>query len=144
MHIINTIHNIQCLKTRGMISKPLARHLGKKLAALRMALEPETDMADFSLVTHGPLGVLEPGDKSLGAIGLPEPLAEVMPEWVSRLTVADEIYYVLYVMTDNDYVMQVYLPDSIVEDTIRAWLADQPAEEEGGEYGDELEPAHPF
>ena len=144
MHIINTFDNIQCLKASGMISEPLARHLEKKLAALRQALEPETDMAEFSLVKHGPFGILEKDDKNLSAIGFSECLAEVMPEWVSRLEVSGEVYYVLYVMSDNDYVVQVYLPDSIVEGTIRAWLDEQPAEEEGGEYGDELEPAHPF
>ena len=144
MQIIKTIGDIQRIEASKMISAPLARHLEKKLAALRQALEPETDLTDFSLAVHGPLGVLEAGDKSLSAIGLPETLAEVMPEWVSRLAVAGEVYYILYVMSDNDYVVQVYLPDAILEETVRAWLDEQPAEEEGGEYGDELEPTHPF
>ena len=144
MHIINGLSDIRQLKASNMISEPLARHLEKKIVALRQALEPETDMADFSLAMHGPFGVLEAGDKNLTAIGLPESLAEVMPEWVSRLEVVGEVYYVLYVMSDNDYVVQVYLPDAILEETVRAWLAEQPAEEEGGEYGDETEPTHPF
>ena len=144
MHIVNTFGDIHKLKASGVISQPLARHLERKLAALKVALEPETDMAEFSLAMHGPFGILEAGDKNLSAIGLSESLAEVMPEWVSRLEVSGEVYYVLYVMSDNDYVVQVYLPDDIVEGTIRAWLNEQPAEEEGGDYGDEFEPSQSF
>ena len=144
MHIINSLSDIRKLNVSKLISEPLARHLERKLAALKTVLEPDGKIEDFSLAMHGPFGVLEAGDRSLSAIGLPESLAEVMPEWVSRLSVAGEVYYVLYVMSDNDYIVQVYLPDSIVEGTIRAWLDEQPAEEEGGEYGDESEPAHPF
>ena len=33
-------------------------------------------------------------------------------------------------MADNDCVIQVYLPDSILEQTVRAWLLEQPIEEE--------------
>lgn len=104
MHIINQFRDIQCLEDSTRISKPLARHLKKKLMALSQALEPDRDTSVFSLVTHGPFAVLEAGDKNLSAIGLPESLAEVMPEWVSRLVVDNEVYYILYIMSDNDYV----------------------------------------
>ena len=144
MHIIKGLSDIRKLNVSKLISEPLARHLERKLAELKTALEPDAKIEDFSLAMHGPFGVLEAGDRNLSAIGLPESLAEVMPEWVSRLSVAGEVYYVLYVMADNDYVVQVYLPDSIVEGAIRAWLAEQPAEEERGEYGEEFEPVQPF
>lgn len=144
MHIINTFDNIQCLKGSGMISKPLASHLEKKLAALRVALEPETELTDFSLAMHGPLWILEIGERSLSPIGLPDSLGNVIPEWVSRLKLGEEVYYVLYVMSDNDYVVQIYIHDAAVDGAIREWLAEQSVEEEEGEYGDEFKPAYPF
>ena len=144
MYIIKTIADIERLRANHLISESLAIHLEKKLVALRVALEPETDMTEFSLTMHGPFGILEAGDKNLSAIGLPQSLAEIMPEWVSRLALSGEVYYILYVLTDNDYVVQVYLPDAILEATVRAWLDEQPAEEEGGEYGDEYQQTHPF
>lgn len=144
MYIIKTISDIQRLKLDQTISQGLAQHFARKITALQGALEPEVSLEAFSLEHHGPFGLLEKGDKNLIAIGLPESLAEIMPEWISRLEVGGEVYYVLYVMADNDYVIQVYLPDAILEETVRAWLSEQPAEEEEGEYGDESEPNHPF
>jgi hypothetical protein len=132
MHIINTSKDICNLQERGEISKLLAQHLEKKLTALNQALEPETQPNEFSLGIYGPFCILEKGDKNLSAIGLPESLAEIMPEWVGRLVVGDEVYYVLYVMANNDFVIQVYLSDNIVEGAIRLWLSEQPLEEEGG------------
>ena len=132
MHIIKTLSDIREKQMSQSISKSLGKHLAKKMATLRLALEPETDLEAFSLAIHGPFGVLEKGDKNLSAIGLPESLTEIMPEWVSRLEVADEVYYVLYIMALEDHVVQVYLPDGIVEKTMRLWLNEQPVEEEAG------------
>lgn len=144
MHIIKTLSDVRRLKLTGAISAELAEHFARKLHRSKEALEPELDIEEFSLEYHGSFGLLEKGDKNLAGIGLPESLAEVMPEWVSRLQVANEVYYVLYIMADNDYIGQVYLPDSILEGAIRLWISEQPAEEEEGEYGDEPEPVHPF
>lgn len=132
MHIIKTLSDIREKQMSQSISKSLGKHLAKKMATLRLALEPETDLEDFSLAVHGLFGVLEKGDKNLSAIGLPESLAEIMPEWVSRLEVADEVYYVLYIMALEDHVVQVYLPNDIVEESMRLWLDEQPLEEEVG------------
>ena len=132
MHIIKTFSDICEKQMSQVISKSLGKHLETKLEALRVTLEPETDVAKFSLITRGPFGVLEKGDNRLSAIGLPDSLAEIMPEWVSRLELSGEVYYVLYIMAGNDRVVQLYLPDEILEETLRLWLSEQPMEEEVG------------
>ena len=75
---------------------------------------PQREIFNFSLEQHGYIGILEAGDMSLQAIGLPASLEQIMPEWVSRLPLEDELYYILYVMADNDCVIQVYLPKTLV------------------------------
>lgn len=130
MHIIKTICDIRRLKLAGSIPTALAEHFARKLNHLKEALAPELDLEDFSLELHGVFGVLEAGDKDLTAIGLPEDLALIMPEWMSRLEVGGEAYYVLYIMADNDYIDQVYLPDAILPGILRLWLSEQPVEEE--------------
>ncbi len=132
MQIIRNLNDIQHLKASGLITEALAKHWTRKILALRLALEPETGVEDFSLTTCGSFGVLEKGDNCLSAIGLPDSLAEIMPEWISRLEVSGEVYYVLYIMPGNDRVVQLYLPDEILEETLRLWLSEQPMEEEAG------------
>ena len=100
-------------------------------------------MIDFSLEQHGYIGILEAGDTSLQAIGLPASLEQIMPEWVSRLPLEDELYYILYVMADNDCVIQVYLPKTLVAGALEAWLEEQPLEEEE-EDEEEMGHAEPF
>ena len=130
MHIIRQTQDIHSLYSSGAISNPLAQHLERKLSKLQQAVEPERELDEFSLEQHGYIGVLEAGDTSLQALGLPASLEQIMPEWVSRLPLEDEIYYILYVMTDNDCVIQVYLPKTLVAGALEAWLEEQPLEEE--------------
>jgi hypothetical protein len=143
MHIIKTICDIRRLKLAGSISTELAEHFARKLNRLKEALAPELDLEDFSLEFHGVFGVLEASDQNLTAIGLPEDLALIMPEWVSRLEVGGEKYYVLYLLYDNDGVDQVYLPDAVMPGIIWRWLSEQPVEEESSE-GESSDAIHPF
>ena len=143
MHIIRQTQDIQSLHSRGAISSPLVQHLKRKLSKLQQAVEPETSLLDFSLEQHGYIGVFEAGDTSLQAIGLPASLEQIMPEWVSRLPLEDELYYILYVMADNDCVIQVYLPKTLVAGALEAWLEEQPLEEEE-EDEEEMGHAEPF
>lgn len=142
MYIIKTICDIRRLKLAGSISTELAEHFARKLNRLKEALAPELDLEDFSLEFYGMFGVLEASDKDLSAIGLPKDLALIMPEWISQLKVGGEVYYVLYIMADNDYIDEVYLPDAIVPAVVRLWLSEQPVEEEGTDDDDATE--HPF
>lgn len=130
MHIIKTICNLQQLLHDNDISPVLFRHLYRKIENLQKALEPDTDPEMFSLKNHGPIGLLEKNDQDLSAIGLPASLEEIMPEWVSRLELGKETFHILYVLADNDYCIQVYLPNKILNKTIRKWLATQTVEEE--------------
>lgn len=142
MHIIKTMADIRRLKLAGSISAELAAHFARKMDRLKDNLAPELDLEDFNLEMHGVFGVLEASDQDLTAIGLPESLALIMPEWVSRLEVDDEVYYVLYLLYDNDGIDQVYLPDAIMVDEIRLWLSEQPVEEESEVDADDA--IHPF
>ena len=134
MLLIERLGDVQRFVEEAKISQPLAAHLQRKIINLRDALEPETKLADFELVPqHGLIAILTREDNhDWTQAGLPNELALIMPEWVSRLELKDatSTYYILYVMADNDCVTQVYLPDDILVETIRAWLNEQPMEEE--------------
>ena len=143
MYIIREFQDIQSIEKAGKLSSSLAEHLTRKLHRLQQAVEPETVLAHFSLEQHGYIGILEAGDTSLQAIGLPASLEQIMPEWVSRLPLEDELYYILYVMADNDCVIQVYLPKTLVAGALEAWLEEQPLEEEE-EDEEEASYAEPF
>ena len=143
MNIIREFRDLQTLEKVGKLSSGLAEHLKRKLRRLQQAVEPERELGEFSLEQHGYIGVLEAGDTSLQAIGLPASLEQIMPEWVSRLPLEDELYYILYVMADNDCVIQVYLPKTLVAGALEAWLEEQPLEEEE-EDEEEMGHAEPF
>ena len=138
MLIIKQGADIARLQQEHHLSIPLAQHLQRKLSTLQQALEPDTLWGEFSLLHHGFIGVLEPGDRTLSAIGLPESLAHIMPEWVSKLELSGELYYVLYVMSDNDCVIQIYLPEPLLWDSLQTWLSQQPLEEEEEDDWDEV------
>ena len=130
MYIIREFRDLQTLEKSGTLSSGLVEHLKRKLRRLQQAVEPERELGEFSLEQHGFISILEAGDTSLKAIGLPASLEQIMPEWVSRLPLEDELYYILYVMADNDCVIQVYLPKPLVVGALEAWLEEQPLEEE--------------
>ncbi|TWH45162.1 hypothetical protein [Sporomusa sp. KB1] len=133
MYIIKTMADVRRLKLAGSISSELAAHFARKMNQLKENFAPELDLEEFNLETYGVFGILEASDQDLTVIGLPESLALIMPEWVSRLAVGGEVYYIMYIMADNDYIDQVYLPDAIMPDILRLWLSEQPVEEESGE-----------
>ena len=143
MYIIKDFQEMRTLEKTRKLSSELAGHLTRKLRQLQQVVEPEATLASFSLEQHGYIGILEAGDTSFQAIGLPASLEQIMPEWVSRLSLKGEVYYILYVMADNDCVIQVYLPKPLVVGALEAWLEDQPLEEEEEEE-EEMGYAEPF
>ncbi len=61
-----------------------------------------------------------------------------MPEWVSRLVLEKEEYFLLYIMADNDCIQQVYFPAKTIGEDVRKWLNSQPLEaEEDGQWSEE-------
>ncbi len=143
MHIIKTMADIRRLKLAGSITQALAEQFARKMHHLQEELAPELDLENFNLEMHGVFGVVETTDQDLSAIGLPPSFALLMPEWVSRLELAGEVYYVLYFMPDNDMVDQIYVPEPNMPDNLRLWLAEQSIEPESGEEKPD-DAVHPF
>ena len=143
MHIIKTMADIRRLKLAGSITQVLAEQFAWKMHHLRAELAPELELEDFNLEMHGVFGVVETTDQDLSAIGLPSSFALLMPEWVSRLELAGEVYYVIYFMPDNDMVDQVFVPAIGMPKPLRLWLAEQSIEAESGEEESEND-VHPF
>ncbi len=129
MQIINSIADIQQLKEAKIISKDLAEHLERKVRSLHTQIKQQIGRGDFSLAQYGILVLLEKGDRSLREAGLPEAMEEIMPEWVSRLEVAGEIYFILYLIGNTGSIYRVYVPNPILEEIVRYWLLEQPVEE---------------
>lgn len=142
MKTIYTLSDIKMFRKNGIISKALAKHLERKITALNQVLEPYTALEDFSLEIHGPFSLLEKGDNDLTYIGLPEDWSEISPEWVSRLEISGETWYILYIMPDNDYIEQVFLPVTAMSERILQWVQEIPAEIENDD--DEIKLPQPF
>lgn len=140
MRIIRSLRDIRKLAAEGTVSCPLAAHLTAKVERLRAALAPEVPPEAFDMGASGTgiFGLLEPGDRDLSGIGIMD-LAGMMPEFVTKLVLGAETFYVVYLMVDNDAIDQAYLPDALVEGELRLWLVEQPLEEEpqGGEPDDD-------
>lgn len=130
--------DVRRLEAAGHIPTDLAGYLDRKMRRICEAVDmvpPE----EFSLETHGPIGIVEKGDRSLTALGLPESLDLVMPEWVSKLELASCRTFWAYFCADNDHVPIAVVPESIACETILAWLSEQPMEEETDDRGGEAD-----
>ena len=136
MIIIKRMADIERLTAAGAISGELKEHLIRKVKRLHQ-MEPDVPLETFSLENSGLLCILESCDQSLKEAGLPEDLALIMPEWVSvlRFGRSGQTTYILYVMSTNDEIVQVYLPEDIMPHAIHLWIEAQPQEEEAD--GDE-------
>ncbi len=133
MYVINTLYDIQQLSMNGTVSAELVEHFIRKVNRYQDAWRSKCGLQEFSLETYGSIGLIEQGDQSLASIGLSEDLANIMPEWVSRLELAEATYYVLYITKEDGHVLQIYLPDNVMSEAIHFWLSKQPVEEEAGE-----------
>lgn len=138
MHIVKTTADIGRLEAAGAVPGDLAQYLHRKLHHICTSVG-ETSASEFSLGSHGPIGILEGGDRSLAALGLPESLDLLMPEWISRLELASGRCFIVYFVQDNDFVPIVVIPQHIASEAVLLWLEGQPAEEEepGAENEDE-------
>ena len=130
MYIIKTRSDIKKLETGGKFTPELAKHFTTKINELRQEMAPEIRLDDFNLETYGSIGLLEAGDKDFTAMGLPECFDYITPEFISRIEIEGKIYYILYIMPDNDYFDEIYLPETSMTVEIREWILDQPIEEE--------------
>ncbi|WP_319404376.1 hypothetical protein [uncultured Anaeromusa sp.] len=138
MYIIKTVHDVKRFQEEKVVSEALAAHLLRKIQALHQALGSEAAIDAFCLQEYGMIGVFAAEDAGLQEMGLPAALDPIMPEWVSRLVLEKEEYFVLYIMADNDCIQQIYFPAKTIDKAVRKWLSSQPLEEEeDGQWGDE-------
>ena len=125
MHVIKSIANIRKLRDEGKISAKLAEHIEAKVERLKDILEPNQDINNFQLDRYGAIGLFEAGDKNFTGIGVEEPIKNIVPEWIGKIYIGDANYYLIYLVSNNDSVVQIYVPEKLVEKEILEWLSEQ-------------------
>ena len=125
MRVIKCIANICKLRDEGTISAKLAEHIEAKVERLKDILEPKQDINNFLLDKYGTIGLFESGDKVFSGIGVEEPIKDIVPEWIGKISIEDENYYLIYLVSNNDSVVQIYVPEKLVEKELLEWLSEQ-------------------
>ena len=125
MRVIKCIANIRKLKDEGNISAKLAEHIEAKVERLKDILEPSQDIDNFLLDKYVTIGLFEAGDKDFAGIGVEEPIKDIIPEWIGKISIDDENYYLIYLVSNNDSVVQIYVPEKLVEKELLEWLSEQ-------------------
>lgn len=142
MNIIKTLADLRALALSGAVSPAMAEYFAKELALLRDSLEPEIPLERFSLDVHGPIALLAPGEESLASIGVRGTVRDLIPEWVSRKAIGVVEWFAVFVLADNDHMLQIYVPRAGLVPDLEEWLAEQAEEDARGEGG--LPEGHPF
>ena len=125
MHVIKSTANIRKLKDEGNISAKLAEHIEAKVERLKDILEPNQDIDNFLLDKYGTIGLFESGDKDFSGIGVEEPIKNIVPEWIGKIYIGDANYYLIYLVSNNDSVVQIYVPEKLAEKELLEWLSEQ-------------------
>ena len=125
MLIIKCIANIRKLRDEGNISAELAEHIEAKVERLKDILEPNQDIDNFLLDKYGIIGLFDAGDKDFAGIGVEEPIKNIIPEWIGKMSIDDENYYLIYLVSNNDSVVQIYVPKKLAEKELLEWLSEQ-------------------
>ena len=125
MLIIRSTANIRKLKDEGNISAKLAEHIEAKVERLKDILEPNQDIDNFLLDRYGAIGLFEAGDKDFAGIGVEEPIKNIVPEWIGKISIGDANYYLIYLVSNNDSVVQIYVPEKLAERELLDWLREQ-------------------
>ena len=125
MHVIKSIANIRKLRDEGKISAKLAEHIKAKVERLKDILEPKQDINNFLLDKYGTIGLFESGDNDFSSIGVEEPIKDIIPEWIGKISIDDENYYLIYLISNNDSVVQIYVPEKLVGKELLEWFSEQ-------------------
>ena len=135
MFVINSRYDIQKLRKEGNVSVKLAKHIEAKIERLKDILEPNQDIDSFVLEKYGNIGLFEAADKDFKGIGVEEVVKNIIPEWIGKISLADEKYYLIYLISNNDSVIQIYLPEKLVKGELSEWINKQDIDDEkvGGE-----------
>lgn len=142
MHIIKTLADLHALAQEGSVSPAMAGYFEQELLLLHDSLEPEVPMERFSLDVHGPIAVLSTGEELLTSIGMPGTIRDLMVEWVSRKVIGGIQWYAVFVLADNDCMLQIYVPFDGLSSELSEWLAEQAEDDERGDG--RLPEGHPF
>ena len=125
MRVIKCIANIRKLRDEGNISAALAEHIEAKVERLKDILEPNQDIDSFVLDRYGAIGLFEAGDKDFAGIGVEEPIKNIVPEWIGKIYIGDANYYLIYLVSNNDSVVQIYVPEKLAGKELLGWLSEQ-------------------
>ena len=125
MRVIKCIADIRKLRDEGNISAELAEHIEAKVERLKDILEPNQDINNFLLDKYGTIGLFESGDKVFSGIGVEEPIKNIIPEWIGKISIDDANYYLIYLVSNNDSVVQIYVPEKLAEKELLEWLSEQ-------------------
>jgi len=130
MHIVETLADIHALARKGAVTPAMAAHLERELHLLRDSLEPEVPMELFSLSVHGPIVLLRPGEENLAGLGMRGNVRDLAVEWVSRRRIGGAEWYVIFVLADNDYMLQIYVPRDGLSPDFAEYLAELAEDDE--------------
>lgn len=130
MYIIKTFKDLRDLAKEDKLTSAMTKYLENEIRLLHQSYEPETSADQFSLDIHGPIAILDSGDEDLSRLGLLKSLRDLMPEWVSRKTIGKLQFYAVFVLADNDYMNQIYVPCQDLLPLLEEWLAEQAETEE--------------
>lgn len=125
MRVIKCIADIRKLRDEGNISAELAEHIEAKVERLKDILEPNQDINNFLLDKYGTIGLFESGDKVFSGIGVEEPIKDIVPEWIGKISIEDENYYLIYLVSNNDSVVQIYVPEKLADKELLEWFSEQ-------------------
>jgi len=126
MRVVNRLRDIRELEVASTVTGPLAGYLRGLLLQLHGVFGGGAAAEEFSLEEVGPLVLLEEGDcaESLrevgphGTGGLPG----LCPEFVERLDLGGTRYYKLGVMTNNEYLVHVFMRADGQDPATLEWL----------------------
>ena len=125
MRVIKCIANIRKLRDEGNISAALAEHIEAKVERLKDILEPDQDIDNFLLDKYGIIGLFEAGDKDFAGIGVEEPIKDIIPEWIGKISIDDANYYLVYLVSNNDSIVQIYVPEKLADKELLEWFSEQ-------------------
>ena len=125
MRVIKCIADIRKLRDEGNISAELAEHIEAKVERLKDILEPSQDIDNFLLDRYGAIGLFEAGDKDFAGIGVEEPIKNIVPEWIGKIYIGDANYYLIYLVSNNDSVVQIYVPEKLADKELLEWFSEQ-------------------
>jgi len=130
MRIIKTMDDINLLRQAGALTPSLLDEIERQLTTVHKNVNDGAGIEEFCLRDIGPIVVLEPGDnvRDLEEIGLnPEDggLLGAAPERVELMERAEQKFYSMVIVLNNEYCINLYCPLDAFDDEAERWLEEQ-------------------